>query len=89
MVEKEKKLLRDTIEEEKLRLCSMVRRLGSRLSGLMFTCGILVFAFGFYILLVPQDSVLSTRLNIIFTGALGFIAILNVLCGLLLLLGED
>ncbi len=85
----EKKLLKDTIEEERLQLCGIVRRLGSKLSGLMFTCGILVFAFGFYLLLVPQDPLLSTRVNIIFTGALGFIAILNILCGLLLLLGED
>jgi hypothetical protein len=85
----EKKLLKDTIEEERLHVCNMVRRLGSKLSGLMFTCGILVFAFGFYLLLVPQDPVLSTRVNVIFMGALGFVAILNILCGLLLLLGED
>jgi hypothetical protein len=85
----EKKLLKDTIEEERLHVCNMVRRLGSKLSGLMFTCGILVFAFGVYILLVPQDPVLSARVNVIFMGALGFVAILNILCGLLLLLGED
>lgn len=90
MVEKEeKKLLKDTIEEERLHVCDMVRRLGSKLSGLMFTCGILVFAFGVYLLIVPQDSVLSPKVNLIFMGALGFIAILNILCGLLLLLGED
>jgi len=38
---------------------------------------------------VPLDPVLSARLNIVFTGALGFIGGLNILCGLLLLLGED
>jgi len=85
----EKKLLKDTIDEERLQVCSMVRRLGSKLSGLMFASGILVFAFGLYLMLGPQDPVLSTRVNIIFTGALGFIAVLNILCGLLLLLGED
>ena len=85
----EKKLLKDTIDEERLQVCSMVRRRGSKLSGLMFTSGILVFAFGLYLMLGPQDPVLSTRVNIIFTGALGFIAVLNILCGLLLLLGED
>lgn len=85
----EKKLLKDTIDEERLQVCSMVRRLGSKLSGLMFASGILVFAFGLYLMLAPQDPVLSTRVNIIFTGALGFIAVLNILCGLLLLLGED
>ena len=85
----EKKLLKNTIEEERLQVCNMVRRLGSKLSGLMLTCGILVFAFGVYLLVVPQDPLLSPRVNIIFMGALGFIAILNILCGLLLLLGED
>jgi len=85
----EKKLLKNTIDEERLQVCDMVRRLGSKLSGLMFTCGILVFAFGIYLLFAPQDPVLSVRVNIIFTGALGFIAVLNILCGLLLLLGED
>jgi hypothetical protein len=85
----EKKLLKDTIDEERLQVCSMVRRLGSKLSGLMFASGILVFAFGLYLMIAPQDPVLSTRVNIIFTGALGFIAVLNILCGLLLLLGED
>jgi hypothetical protein len=85
----EKNLLKDTIDEERLQVCSMVRRLGSKLSGLMFTSGILVFAFGLYLMIAPQDPVLSTRVNIIFTGALGFIAVLNILCGLLLLLGED
>jgi hypothetical protein len=85
----EKNLLKDTIDEERLQVCSMVRRLGSKLSGLMFASGILVFAFGLYLMIAPQDPVLSTRVNIIFTGALGFIAVLNILCGLLLLLGED
>jgi hypothetical protein len=83
------RLLKNTISEERLQVCNMVRRLGSKLSGLMFTCGILVAAFGAYVLLVPQDPALSVRLNIIFTCALGFVDVLNVLCGLLLLLGED
>jgi hypothetical protein len=55
----------------------------------MITCGFLAFAFGLYIGIVPQDPALSPRLNIIFTGALGFLGGLNVMCGLLLLLGED
>jgi hypothetical protein len=83
------RLLKKTISEERLQVCNMARRLGSKLSGLMFTCGILVAAFGAYVLLVPQDPALSVRLNIIFTCALGFVGVLNVLCGLLLLLGED
>jgi hypothetical protein len=85
----EEKLLKNTIEEERLQVVDMVRRLGSKLSGLMITCGFLVFGFGIYLLTVPQDSVLSIRLSIIFIGALGFIGGLNILCGLLLLLGED
>jgi uncharacterized membrane protein HdeD (DUF308 family) len=87
--EDEKKLLKDTIDEERLQVCSMARRLGSKLSGLMFASGILVFAFGLYLMFAPQDPVLSARVSIIFTGALVFIAVLNILCGLLLLLGED
>ena len=67
----------------------MVRRLGLRLCGLMVACGLLLFVFGVYLLIEPQDPVLSVRLNNIFTGALGFVGGLNILCGLLLLLGED
>jgi hypothetical protein len=90
MTEKEEeKLLKNTIEEERFHISNIVRRLGSKLSGLMITCGFLVFVVGVYLLSVPPDPVLSTRLNIIFTGALGFIGGLNILCGLLLLLGED
>ncbi|MBS7632097.1 hypothetical protein KEJ15_00525 [Candidatus Bathyarchaeota archaeon] len=90
MSEKEEEtLLKNTTHEERHQLCAVVRQLGSKLSGLMFVCGILVLAFGVYLLLVPQDPVLSVRINIIFTGAMGFVAILNIICGLLLLLGED
>jgi hypothetical protein len=90
MTEKEEeKLLKNTVEEERFRVSNIVRRLGSKLSGLMITCGFLVFAFGIYLLNIPPDPTLSTRLNIVFTGALGFFGGLNILCGLLLLLGED
>jgi len=85
----EERLLKNTIGEERFQVCDVVRRLGSKLSGLMITCGFLVFGFGIYLLIAPPDPVLSARLNIIFTGALGFIGGLNILCGLLLLLGED
>jgi len=85
----EEKLLKNTITEEQLQLSKVVRRIGSKLSGLMVTCGFLVFVFGIYLIIEPLDPVLSVRLNIIFTGALGFIGVLNILCGLLLLLGED
>jgi len=87
--QEEEHLLKDTIDEERLRLCDVVRRLGSKLSGLMLACGILVLTFGVYVLAVPQDSILSPQVNIIFIGALGFVGALNILCGLLLLLGED
>ena len=85
----EERLLKNTVEEERFQVCNIVRRLGSKLSGLMITCGFLVFVFGIYLLIVPPDPVLSGRLNVIFTGALGFVGGLNILCGLLLLLGED
>ncbi len=89
MANEEKQLLRNTIRTEQSRLRDMVRRLGSKLSGLMITCGFLVLTFGIYLLIVPSDPVLSARLSLVFTGALGFIGGLNLLCGLLLLLGED
>jgi len=85
----EERLLKNTVDEERFQVFNMVRRVGSKLSGLMITCGFLVFAFGVYLLVVPPDPVLSARLHIIFIGALGFIGGLNILCGLLLLLGED
>ena len=87
--QEEEKLLKNTIKEERNLVVDMVRRLGSKLSGLMITCGFLVFAFGLYIGIVPQDPTLSPRLDIVFTGALGFLGGLNIMCGLLLLLGED
>jgi len=86
---KEETLLKNTIEEERFQVSKMVRRLGSKLSGLMITCGFLVFVFGIYLLIVPPDPLLSARLSVVFTGALGFIGGLNILCGMLLLLGED
>jgi len=85
----EEHLLKNTVEEERRQVSEIIRRLGSKLSGLMLISGLLVSAFGLYILLVPQDPVLSPRLNILFIGALGFVAVLNILCGLLLLLGEN
>lgn len=87
--ENEKELLKNTIEEERLKVSNVVRRLGSKLSGLMFTCGFLVFALGIYFLISTPDPVLSPRLSIIFISALSFVGGLNMLCGLLLLLGED
>ncbi|MEM3703778.1 MAG: hypothetical protein QXX79_05120 [Candidatus Bathyarchaeia archaeon] len=85
----EKSLLKNTVEEERLRVRRIVRNIGSKISGLMITCGFLVSAFGLYILVTSQNPNLSLTLKIIFTGALGFIGGLNILCGLLLLLGED
>ncbi|MEM2119199.1 MAG: hypothetical protein QW840_03630 [Candidatus Bathyarchaeia archaeon] len=85
----ESEMLKNTIKEERRKMVDMVRRLGSKLSGLLMVCGFLVFAFGIYIGIVPQDPALSPKLNIIFTGALGFLGGLNIMCGLLLLLGEE
>ena len=85
----ENTLLKDTISQERLQVINMVRRLGSKLSGLLITCGLLVLAFGIYLLVFPQqDPVLSTRLNFVFMGAFGLMGGLNIMCGLLLLLGE-
>jgi hypothetical protein len=85
----EDKLLKNTIEEERFQVSKVARRLGPKLSGLMITCGLLILVFGIFLIFEPQDPVLSVRLNIVFTGALGFIGGLNISCGLLLLLGEQ
>jgi len=66
-----------------------VRGLATKLSGLALIYGFLVLAFGFYLLLVPPDPAMSPRLSFILAGSLGFVGCLNILCGLLLLLGED
>ena len=87
--ENEEPILKNTIHEERELLCNVVRKTGSKLSGLMIVSGILVFLFGAYLLTVSPDPVMSTRLGLIFTGALGFIGALNITCGLLLLLGEE
>jgi len=89
MLEGKEHLLKNTVRQERAKVFNMVRRIGSKLSGLMITCGILVFLFGIYLLFATPDPVLSPRLNLVFTGALGFVGGLNILCGLLLLLGED
>jgi len=89
VADEEERLLKDTIRRERVQVASMVRRLGSKLSGLMLACGVLVLGFGVFMLLEPPDPVLSTRLMLLFIGALGFIGGLNILCGMLLLLGED
>jgi len=89
MTEKEEHLLKNTVTEERAQVFHAVRRLGSKLSGLMITCGFIVFSLGIYLLLVPPDPTLSTRPQVIFIGALGFLGGLNILCGLLLLLGEE
>ncbi len=89
MTEEHEQLLENTVEKERRQVFKFVRRLGSKLSGLMLTSGLMIFAFGIYILLVPQDPVLSPRLSIVLAGTLGFVGVLNIMCGLLLLLGED
>lgn len=89
MTEENEHLLKDTVIEERQQVRDIVRRLGSKLSALTLTCGFLVFAFALYVLFVPQDPILSPRLSIVFTGGIGFVGGLNILCGLLLLLGED
>lgn len=89
MTEENEHLLKNTVREERQQVSEIVHRLGSKLSGLMLTCGLLVSALYLYLLFVPPNPVLLPRLSIIFAGSLGFVGGLNILCGLLLLLGED
>jgi hypothetical protein len=89
MAEAGEELLKNTVRKERAKVFEVVRRLGSKLSGLMIACGFLVFGFGVDMLFMPPDPLLSPRLSLIFTGALAFLGGLNILCGMLLLLGED
>lgn len=88
-MKEEEKLVKNTIEKERLQAHNAVRKLGSKLSGLMITCGFLVLIFGIYLLIATPDAFPSATLDIVFTGTLGFLGGLNILGGLLLLLGED
>jgi len=49
MTEEEEHLLKNTVEEERRQVSEIIRRLGSKLSGLMLISGLLVSAFGLYI----------------------------------------
>jgi hypothetical protein len=82
-------LLEDTTREEKRILCSVVRKTGSKISGLLFVAGLLILFFGIYLFVTVPDPVMSARLSVIFTGFLGFAGALNIMGGLLLLLGEE
>jgi hypothetical protein len=87
--EEENSLLKNTVDEERKKVCVMVRRLGLRLSGLMLVCGFLVLLFGSYLLFAFSGSWFSPQLDFVLVGSLGFVGGLNILCGLLLLLGEE
>ena len=82
-------LLQNTIDEEKTRVFTTVCRVGPKLSGLMLVSGFIVLAFGIYLFFAVPDSVMSVRLSLVFTAAIGFMGTLNILCGLLLLIGEE
>ena len=87
--EQESSLLKNTVDEEREKVCALVRRLGLRLSGLMLVCGFLVLLFGSYLLFAASDSWFSAEISYVLVGGLGFVGGLNILCGLLLLLGEE
>jgi len=85
----EEYLLKNTVVEERQKIRQIVRRLGPRLSGLIMTSGLLTFIFGLCLLIMPQGTGLSPGLNIILMAALAFVGVLNILGGLLVLLGEE
>jgi hypothetical protein len=89
MSTQEEDLLKNTTREERRILCSVVRKTGSKISGLLFVSGILTLIFGIYLLSTNPDPAMTVTLNIIFMSAIGFIGALNIMSGLLLLLGEE
>jgi hypothetical protein len=85
----EDELLQNTIDEEKTKVFNTVCRVGPKLSGLMLVSGLIVLAFGIYLFFMVPDSVMSVRLSFVFTAAVSLVGALNILCGLLLLIGEE
>jgi len=78
-------LLEDTTRVEALDIFKISEKVGRLLSSLIITVGALLFLFSLYGILTSAPFLFSDPLSI---GALGFLGVINILCGLILLAKE-
>ncbi len=75
-------LLKDTTGDEALDVFKVSGKIGRRLSGLMITVGALLSLLSVYGILTSIEFTFS---NPLFVGAIGFLGVINIFCGLMLL----
>jgi uncharacterized membrane protein len=78
-------LLKDTTWIEEHRVFKASTKIGKRLSILMIVVGALLSLFSLYAILISTWLLFS---NPLFIGALGFLGVINIVCGLILLSKE-
>ena len=78
-------LLEDTTGVEALDVFKASQKVGRLLSSLIIAVGALLSLFSLYGILTSTPFLFSDPLSI---GALGFLAVINILCGLILLAKE-
>jgi len=80
-------LLKDTTRIESYHVSKISTRVGRLLSGLMAGVGVLFCVFSLYVLFI--DTQFSFQgFETLFSGILGFLGVVNILCGLILLAKE-
>ena len=80
-------LIKNTIEEEKTDVFKVCARISRRLGVLLLITGVLsIITSGPYILLAQW--LFTAELKILFLALIGFIGVVNLLCGFLLLAKE-
>ena len=82
---KEEPLLRDTTGVEALDVSKASMRIGKYLSGLMIIVGASLSLFSVYAIITSTHFFFP---NIFFIGVLGFLGVMNIFCGLILLAKE-
>jgi len=78
-------LLEDTAGVEKLDVFKASEKVGRPLSSLIIAVGVLLSLFSLYGILTSTPFLFSDLLSI---GALGFLGVINIICGLILLAKE-
>jgi len=78
-------LLKDTTGVEARQVFRVSAKISRRLSSLMIAVGALLSIFSVYGILTSAQFLVS---NILFVGALGFLGVINIFCGLILLAKE-
>ena len=80
------RLLKDTTGEERLAVFKVSRRIGRILSSLIIVVGLLLFVFSLGFLDI--GIFFTDQMEKLTIGFMGFLGVLNTLCGLLLLTKE-